>query len=158
MGVRGYQGLSLLLKLWCAYRWDPTWLSFERSYQELTETDTDTYIQPLDWSPGSLRLNWGKHWGSWRNGRLTGRPAVSTNLGPRESKSPSRSVQGVLPGLLHITNKGLAGAALLGEVELNTADTWGCREGESLLNRGTLLKAKERRNGMRSCGKRYQEE
>jgi hypothetical protein len=34
-----------------------TWLPSEKPYQQLTETDADTYIQLLDWGLGPLWLN-----------------------------------------------------------------------------------------------------
>jgi len=34
-----------------------TRVPFKRSNKQLIEKDTDTYTQPMDWSPGSLQLN-----------------------------------------------------------------------------------------------------
>ena len=46
-GIGGQQGLTLLC---CAVLTDGSmaWLSSEKSYKQLTETEADTYTQPLD--------------------------------------------------------------------------------------------------------------
>jgi hypothetical protein len=36
------------------------WLSSERPYQQLTETEADTYTQPLDWSRGPSMVELGE--------------------------------------------------------------------------------------------------
>ena len=43
VGVGVHQGLTLLLMLWSL-----AWLSSEGVNKQLTETDADTYTQPLD--------------------------------------------------------------------------------------------------------------
>ena len=61
-----------------------------RLYQHLTETDADTYSQPLDRAPGSVR---GKTKGAEGDCNIIGRTAISTNQTPSElpgTKSPTK--------------------------------------------------------------------
>ena len=59
-----------------------TWLPSERPNKQLTETDADTYTQPMDRSWDPLLLNWGKLEEVKEEGEPIGRPAVSTNPDP----------------------------------------------------------------------------
>ena len=70
-----YQFLTLLLRPYCICRQE----SSERLYQQLTETEADTYSQPLD-------RDWGPIWKRYGEGlkELKGTAAVSTNLDPSE--------------------------------------------------------------------------
>ena len=111
--------------LWHAYRWEPSMVVLWEAYQQLTETETDTYTQPLDWSWGPLWLNYGKE------GDPVGREAVSTHLNPRElpeTKPPTRSIPVLVWGPLHLCSWGLSGLALVVDDAFNPQEPWGPRE------------------------------
>ena len=75
-----------------AYRQE---LSSERHYQQLNETDADTYIQPLNLSQGSYSWGRGKTEEAQGERDPIGRPTVSTNPEPRElseTELPTRNI------------------------------------------------------------------
>jgi hypothetical protein len=82
-----------------------------------------------------------------------GRPSVSTNPDPRkllETKTPTRSIQGLGQGPWHIYNRGLPCLASVGEDMLNPQESKG-----PMLGRGsTFSEARKKKNGMRGCKKR----
>ena len=58
------------------------WLSFERHYQELTETDADSHSQTLDIGRYPYGKTVRRIERSEDNGNPIGGPTVSTNLDP----------------------------------------------------------------------------
>jgi hypothetical protein len=132
------------------------WLFSQRPYQQLTDTDTDNYTHPLDWSQGSLC------WIEEADGESgpIGRSTVSTNPDPRElleTELPTRSIHNPIWGRWYVYSRGLPGLALVGVDALKPQEPWSLREGGGLVVRSTLLEARVRRYGMRNCGRGHQE-
>jgi hypothetical protein len=60
------------------------WLSSEKLYQQMTETEADIYNQPLDWGWGLYGWARGRIKGAEGDSNPIGRPTVPTNLEPWE--------------------------------------------------------------------------
>jgi hypothetical protein len=149
--VGQHQGLTLLLMLWCVYRWESSMVVPWKVQQA------------VDWDRNILTHNlWTEVWDPY--GRIRGRieeaegkgdpierPAVSTNLDSWEIPEINRAINqaaihGLVQGPRHIYSTRLPGLASAGENAPNPGETWGPKEG------GCPLGGKGEGEGVRNCG------
>jgi hypothetical protein len=79
------------------------WLSSERLCQPLTETDADTYCQPLDWAQGPLWNTYGRTKGVEGDCNPIGRTTVLTNWTPQSSQRLSHQRAYMAWSMCHAT-------------------------------------------------------
>jgi hypothetical protein len=116
--MRGHQGLTLSLMLWCAYRQEPSMIALWEA-QPAAEWDRGRYLHP------TIELKSRKY--GWIGGRIEeaqrernpiGRSAVSTNSDPRElpvTETPTKSMHRSVQGPWHKYSRDLPGQASVGE-------------------------------------------
>lgn len=120
------------------------------------ETEAHTYTQPFWWSRGPYGWIGGRVKEAEGENDCTGRPPDPTNPDSRElqeTEPPSRSIQGLVKGPWHINIRGLLGLSSMGEDVLNPPEAWGPWKRGGLVKGSTLLETRDRKNGMRNCGK-----
>jgi hypothetical protein len=110
------------------------WLTSERPYLQLTETEADPYTQPLDWvwdSFGGIR-------GRIEEAKGESNPIRKSYLTQGSSQRLSHQLE-AYTGWSKAPGTYIAEVYLLwplGEAELNPPETWGSRKGEGLWGGG----------------------